>query len=232
MARRVPDTAERDVGNWSDGHPAGTQARHPDPRPSIERMVRSSRGGRPPGGRGDPPRGDGARLGGHRRRRRRQPADRLRHRHRRAERRPHRARRGRGDRTTGRSRHPHVLPRHGQRALHRPRRAPQYAHPRRPRQEDDVRELGCGGGGERREDRPVSHRTERDRDVRPCVPRPHAAHDVVDRQGDALQARHGAVRAGDLPPAVRLPVPMARQPRPGDRRGIGLRDRRDAQAHR
>ena len=83
--------------------------------------------------------------------------------HRRAQRRPHRpevveaiARQAELDTHT-------LLPRDGERAVHRARRAAQRAHARRPRQEDDVRELRRRGGRERREDRPLPHRAQRDR---------------------------------------------------------------------
>ena len=49
----------------------------------------------------------------------------------------------------------------------------------------------------------------RDRRVRSRVPRSHADGDVVDGQGDAVQAGHGAVRAGDLPAAARVPLSLS-----------------------
>ena len=80
-----------------------------------------------------------------------------------------------------------------------------------PRDEDDVRELRRRGRRERGEDRALPHGAQRDRHVRSRVPRTHAARDVAHREGDALQAGHGTVRARDLPAAVRLPVPLARR---------------------
>ena len=125
------------------------------------------------------------------------------------ERRPHVAC-GRGGRAApARARHPHVLPRDGERALHRARRAAERARARRRAQEDDVRELGRRGRRERGEDRAQGDRASGDRDVRPRVPRPDAARDVAHREGDAVQAGHGPVRARDLPAPVRLPVPVA-----------------------
>ena len=106
----------------------------------------------------------------------------------------------------GGARHAHLLPRHGQRALHRARGAAERPHARRAREEDDVRELRRRGGRERREDRALPHRAKRDRDLRPRLPRAHAAGDVAHGQGHALQAGHGPLRPRDLP-ACRSPIP-------------------------
>ena len=62
-----------------------------------------------------------------------------------------------------------------------------------------VRELRRRGRRERREDRAQEHRSSGDRHVRPRLPRAHPPRDVADREGHALQAGHGTVRARDLP---------------------------------
>ncbi len=104
--------------------------------------------------------------------------------------------------------------------------------PGRRAEEDDVRELRRRGRRERGQDRPQGDRAPGDRDVRPRVPRPDPARDVAHGQGHAVQAGHGAVRARDLPAAVRVPVPVAGRPRALRRGGARLRARGDAQAHR
>ena len=195
-------------------------------------MVRAPRIGRAAGRLQHPP--DRHRPGVRRdhRGRRRQPPDRLRDRDRGAQRGPHLTRGGRGGAAAARARHPHLLPRHGERAVHRAGRAPECPGARRRAEEDDVRELRGRGRRERGEDRPQGDRAPGDRDVRPRVPRPDAARDVAHRQGHAVQAGHGAVRARDLPAPVRLPVQVAGRSRAMRRGGARLRARRDPQAHR
>ena len=190
------------------------------PGPTVTRVVRTARRGGPSRRREHPSDRDGARVGRDRRRRRREPTDRLRHRDRGAERRPRRARGGRGGPAAARARHPHVLPRDRERAVHRARGAPERARARRPREEDDVRELGRGGRRERREDRAEAHGPIRDRRVRSRVPRPDADGDVAHGEGDAVQAGHGPVRARDLPAAARLPLPLSDRRDRGDLRRV------------
>ena len=127
--------------------------------------------------------------------------------------------------------HPHGR-RHRERADDRARRAAERAHARRLPEEDVLRQLRRGGGGERGEGGALRHRPPGDRLLRPRVPRADADGHDAHREGHAVQAGVRAVRAGDLPPADGVRVPLAERPRALRRRGARVRARRDAQAHR
>ena len=216
------------------GHPAGTQARDRDPRAEEPGVVRPPRRRRPDRGRQPPPGRDRPGEQRDHRRRRREPPDRLRHRHRGAERGARRAR-GRGRRPApGRARHPHLLPRDRERAVHRARGAPQRDRADRRPGEDDVRERRGRGRGERGEDRAQGHGPHRRRGVRPRVPRADAHGDDAHRQEPAVQGRDGPVRARGLPAPVRLPLPLPDRGHARDLPGgvPALRAGRDAQTHR
>ena len=73
---------------------------------------------------------------------------------------------------------------------------------RRRRATLDPGEHGCRGGGERGEDRPDRDRAGGGRGVRQRLPRTDAARDDDDEQGQAVQGRLRAVRAGGLPRAA------------------------------
>ena len=78
---------------------------------------------------------------------------------------------------------------------------------RRGAAEVDPRQLGRRGQRERRQDRALGDRPARRRRLRQRLPRPHAADDDDDRQGEAVQGGLRAVRARGLPRSRAEPVP-------------------------
>ena len=170
-------------------------------------------------------------LGGDRRRRRREPADRLRDRDRGPERRPLGTRRGRCRRAAARARLAHGR-RDGERTDDRARRTPERPDAGRLPEEDVLRQLRSRGGRERGEGRSLRHGPPGDRLLRPCLPRTHVHGDDAHREGHAVQAGLRAVLAGGLPLADGVSVPVARWSGALRGRGARVRARRDAQAHR
>ena len=68
-------------------------------------------------------------------------------------------------------------------------------------------QLGCRGDRERRQDRPLGDRPARRRRLRQRVPRPHAADDDDDGQGEAVQGGVRAVRARGVSRTGAEPLP-------------------------
>ena len=108
-------------------------------------------------------------------------------------------------------------------------RAAQLAHAGQPRQAIRTVQLGCRGGRERREDRPVRDRAAGHRGVRPRLPRSYEPHDGADGQEHAVQAQVRTVRRRDLPRTDVVPAARRRPVGPGRR---GPRNRPDRQAGR
>ena len=106
---------------------------------------------------------------------------------------------------------------------------------RRRRAALDPRQLGSRGGRERGQDRPLRRPDARRCRLRQRVPRPDAARDDDDEQGEAVQGRLRPVRARGLPRAGAVPVPRhllgrldrrARASLQGGRRSVDGRVRR------
>ena len=153
----------------------------------------------------------GACLWRHRRRRRWQLVHRPRRWDRGLERRVKRPLGRPGRQRAGAALHAHVLPSDRVRRLHRAGGAPQRPRPGRPRETKPLCQLRSRGGRERRQDRPLLHRPPGRRGVRPRFPRTDSAHDVAHGKSHAVQVGFRPVRAGDLPRAVQLSLPLCRR---------------------